>query len=286
MKIILLLAIAGVSCGLPHASNSSLNHLSVDPNAKNIALLIGSSQLEHLKSRKAPAFLGGVIMDIPKMKTLLQDKALGFEVVVLQEPTYEDLMKETAKAAAEVGKNGTLFWYYSGHADDKGGLIPKVEDALETTKTFGIKEFFASLVAWRLIHQVQTPMKRLIFIVDACFSGQWTEGSKGLKALTKNIELFEQPNLLFTPFKEYFGITSSRWDQTAKDDGLGVGSRFTNVFLKSMAAQRDKIQKHGAAPRFQDLLDDMNAKLKEFRGQQMTSEIWPENSSLHEETIF
>ena len=171
----LILAVAGflTSCSPRQSVPAHLRDLSYDPNAKNIALLFGAAN-----------GLPGIQDDLNHMKAVLEDPqgGNGFQVVMINEASRDQILKATQDAAVAVGETGTLFWYFTGHGADSGDLMT----------TGGMLPFLKVTDTIRAARQ--TPVKRMFAMFDSCFSGQMVNGSAAINSMSaSSIGNFEQP---------------------------------------------------------------------------------------------
>jgi len=155
--------VAGCQPRIDVSSSSRLRDLSYDPNAKNIALLFGAAN-----------GLPGITDDLNHMKQVLEDPqgGNGFQVIMVNDATRDQILNATKEAAVAAGENGTIVWYFTGHGASSGELMT----------TGGMLPFAEVSDAIRSVRQ--TPVKRMFAFFDSCFSGQMVDGSATVKRLT------------------------------------------------------------------------------------------------------
>jgi len=248
--------VALMGCGVtPVTETMSLTRaLPFDPSANNVAVLFGASN-----------GLQGVNTDLRELQKTFSDPALGFKVQAHAEASSQSIIANSAKQAAAVGDNGTLLWYFSGHGAENGLL-----------QTNGGMLNFAS-VAKSMREARGKPFKRLIVIVDACFSGNMVDGLTavrnnysvsnidhessalasgtgfGLTAIDEQAAVTKTLNNAFGAFSNQGGavyrsaplyeqllvISAARKSEPSLDLGARAGGAFTMIFRNSLA----KLQK-------------------------------------------
>lgn len=134
-------------------ANSSMKELTGDPSAPNIALLFSDD-----------SDLVGPEYDITNFSAFLRsvNHQYRFGVHEGRKASKATILDATSQALQRVGQNGTLLWYFSGHGvADRGGAVV----------TAGGSYLYYSELSNAIARVRQTPVKRLILLVDACFSG-------------------------------------------------------------------------------------------------------------------
>lgn len=134
-------------------STSSMKELTGDPNAPNIALLFSDD-----------SNLVGPDYDITNFSAFLRsvNHQYRFGIHEGRKASKATILENTSQALRRVGENGTLLWYFSGHGvPDRGGAVV----------TAGGSYLYYSELSNAIARVRQTPIKRLILLVDACFSG-------------------------------------------------------------------------------------------------------------------
>lgn len=153
-------ALVAAAPGCARQESGELKDLAADRNANNVALFFG-----------APVNLTGVPIDIRKNKALFEDRTMnfGFEVNAINQATKQMILDKTREKAAQVGPGGTLLWYFSGHGLENGAMYTQDEQTL----------FFKDVAA--VIKSARsTPLKRLVVVIDNCFSGTNLEGEDAI----------------------------------------------------------------------------------------------------------
>lgn len=161
LLILALSAYVTVGC---NQHSSKLDDFVSNRNAKNVALLIG-----------APTNLTGVPTDIKTLTELFGEthKEFNFEVIAINRATKAQIIQATKEAAAKVGNDGTLYWYFSGHGASSGNLNS------EDNRLIPFKEIAAAMASART-----APMRRLMVMIDSCFSGQMVNGNQAVSSFT------------------------------------------------------------------------------------------------------
>ena len=153
-----------VACGAPKnlSTRGDLDSLVFDPSAQNVAVLLGSDG----------GNLDGVPVDIRGLRTMFSDASAGFNFTIESEERNASVRSATQmieRAAAQVGDRGTLLIYYSGHGAAGSGCMAFTDNCV----TFSA---FASAIK----RVRSTPIKRLLFFADSCFSGQLVTGNSAV----------------------------------------------------------------------------------------------------------
>ncbi len=231
--------LVATGCDRVREGGSSTKDLAADRAGKNIVLMFGASN-----------GLEGVATDLDELKTLFQSPAFdfGFEVRVIPEATSAALLSESAKAAADVGASGTLFWYYSGHGAEDGGKMFTVDQNLLPWNDVG-----RAMKAAR-----STPIKRLIVMSDSCFSGNLVDGTQqvtniGLTSASPEAQASAQANAMLDAFSPKKGtksyasaklydqllvVSASRKSETSADLGSSMGGGFTYTMRNVLAEMK------------------------------------------------
>jgi len=124
--------------------------------SKNVAVLMSGSGEQHIPK------------NIAMIRDVMSDPQVGYNFTIIerQKVTAEQAVQTTAEAAKQVGDGGTLLWYFSSHGAPNGSLttysrmlkLKQITDAIKSARG-GV------------------PLKRLVMIVQACYSGQIVNGS-------------------------------------------------------------------------------------------------------------
>lgn len=227
---VLALALALVSCGQPNPqSRSSMKDLAADRNAKNIALIMG-----------APTDLKGVSTDVAAVSKLFEKPELGFKVIVKNYAAKNDFLIQAAEVAKQLDENSTLFWYYSGHGLQDGGLFAQDQRVV----------YMKSII--KAMSDVRTvPFKRLIVVLDSCFSGQMVDGRDSIvSSAVESDRLNSAVGLIHgdlqqgvsgfasnAPFEQALVIAAARKNQPSLDAGASVGGLFTAAWRSVLKVQ-------------------------------------------------
>ncbi len=242
------------------SSKSDLDGLTFNSSSKNIAMVFGASN-----------GLPGIDIDLRVMEEVLSDKTANynFEIVKELEATPESMIAKTKQYATQVGDDGTLFWYFSGHGG-WGTLMAENGNIRFATIAKAIKE-------------VRTkPLKRLVVVIDTCNNGNLTNtianenstvgfslaasgemnheaiaaamadeiveafGDNAMAPASANGEKYSTQQL----YEELLVITASSETQTS--NATSIGSVFTLAFA-------DAFKKHRDSGTINDLFSDAKA---------------------------
>ena len=174
------------SCKLTTSPKSSGKFAPLDPNADNYALIFG-----------APNDLKGVSKDVAEMENLLNNSGYGYRVITNSRASKADILKTLGTYSAKISEKGTLLIYFSGHGTEEGEFLtdegpvqakpdenwgtdlskPVTAKDSNTTQLnmelLSHREVLAALREGRTSGGKIAPIKFLITIIDACFSGTW-----------------------------------------------------------------------------------------------------------------
>jgi hypothetical protein len=227
---VLVLAIAVSSCR-PHMDVSSrLKFRPADPNAKNVALIVG-----------APNDLSGVAKDVQEVSKLLRESNLGYEVTVIPRATVSDVMIKAKALGETLSENSTVLFYFSGHGSQQGYLFAQ-----------GLQQFRLSSVAKSFSAGFgKGKYKRFIAVMDSCFSGQNVNGnqamflsqpsarqssqdladilSSSVGHMASDLKPKSDPNL---PFEQALVLSAAQRNQESLDMGPSIGGAFTFALRK------------------------------------------------------
>ncbi|MCX6124690.1 MAG: caspase family protein, partial [Proteobacteria bacterium] len=220
-------------CGpAPQSNRSQAKDLAADRNARNVALIIG-----------APNDLGGVNKDVAEVSNMFRSPELGFQVVVKNRATSRDFIEQTEAAARSLDENSTLFWYYSGHGLQDGGLFAQDQQVVH------FKQILAAIKRVR-----SKPFKRLIVVMDSCFSGQNVDGRGAIipasvPASMQSARLTSAVGAVHNdlnsaaaasddrPFEEALVIAAARRHKASLDAGAQYGGVFTASWRSVLTRQ-------------------------------------------------
>jgi hypothetical protein len=150
--VLAIFTMTGCGSGNQH---SGLRDLAASRDAKNIAVLVG-----------APTNLPGIDLDLNMMNEVLSGPNGAFEVRRSWRQSASAVVETVRQAAVDVGDNGTLFFFFSGHGAQNGQLLAESGGMLDFDRiTAAIKE------------SRTRPLKRFMVFVDACFSGNLVNGT-------------------------------------------------------------------------------------------------------------
>ncbi|MEI6398683.1 MAG: caspase family protein, partial [Pseudomonadota bacterium] len=191
---------------------------------------------------------------------LLKDPKLGYEVVVINNATSDQILSKAQEIGQGLAPTSTVFFYYSGHGSDDGSLISQ-----------GFNPFRMSDVAKRISQGYgKGKFKRFIAVMDSCFSGQNVNGDDamflaGTKAKTKKSEQqMLQSSLGFIssemkpkadgdlPFEQALILSAAQKNQESEDMGGDIGGAFTASWMTVM---KSKLGQSGGAT-IQTVLDE------------------------------
>lgn len=143
------------ACGVK-PENSTQKFRPADPNAVNVFYVVG-----------APNGLSGVATDVREMANVLSDESNGYNWQVQSNgnATKAEILQKLQTYSAQVGENGSLGFYVSGHGDSSGRFMT-------ANGMLSYREVAAAIASGRA-----TPLKRLLTFNDSCFSGHWVDGN-------------------------------------------------------------------------------------------------------------
>lgn len=217
-----------VSCSAPQSTTrSKLRDLAANKNAKNVALIFGAEN-----------DLPGVNKDVTELSKLFSNPIFGFQVNLKDRATSTTMIQESARVAGSLDENSTMIWYYSGHGSDDGSLLAQDQESVY------MRDVIAAMQGAR-----KTPFKRLIVIMDSCFSGQNVDGTAAiLSAAESQASLTGAVNTIHTslnrtvsapasgrPFEQAIILAAARNDQTSADAGSDIGGVFTYSWRTTIA---------------------------------------------------
>ncbi len=202
--------------------------LAENPSEKNISLLVGPS-----------ATLSGIDLDISMVKEMLTHPGYNFQINVLRKETatLENVQSRLTQYASEVGQNGTLLFYFSGHGSDDATLA--MYKTPPYVQSMHIKQIRKAIEDGR---KTLGPLKRLVLLIDACYSGSLIpdihsreaqeENQKQADAIAENIIAALQPETKSAAYYDKLVVfVSSRSDQTSA--ASPNGSYFTQGLSKA-----------------------------------------------------
>lgn len=169
-----LALIVGVSaCGPTEGDDTALQGLSASRSARNIAVLIGA------RGDKVGDALAGPKKDVVEFRRVLENPVFGFEVLAIEESTREAAIAASRDAAARAGEDGTILWFFSGHGTEDGKFAA-ADTAWNAAGTAIDNALDFADVAAAMRAARATPVKRLIVMADACYSGNLVDGRGAL----------------------------------------------------------------------------------------------------------
>jgi hypothetical protein len=151
-------AIILVGCKTP-APTTDVSGLSVDRDAKNVAVFLGM-----------PAGDAWISNNLPPVKGAVEDPdaGFGFTTFIKDNTTRSQAIEWITNAAAGVGENGTLFIMLAGHGSPDG-LIQTHDKQF-----MNFREVSAAIGAGR---KGKARLKRLVLVIFSCYSGNWVNGA-------------------------------------------------------------------------------------------------------------
>lgn len=149
-----------------------LNRRPIDSSVESLAANEGGNILNQVIAFGSPGsgddFLPAVKIDIDSLAAPFSHPRVGFRVKTFYDNlSYDTLITETEHYARAVEEKGTLVWIFSGHGYDAGELMVD----REVLK-------FSHIAKAILRARADRPLKRLVVIVDACYSGNLIDGTK------------------------------------------------------------------------------------------------------------
>jgi WD40 repeat protein len=188
------------------------------------ALLIGVSEYS------LPIFppLPAACKDIEKLSAVLEDQNVGdFEVETLENPTAQTMQNTIEEFLRNQGHEDVVLLYYSGHGfldnNSKFYLATKDTDPSKSTTKVEDKWLRGVIEANHL--------KRVVVILDCCFSGAFLLDSKGSSQNSTDS---------LNPEGQFF-FCASQSDEYASSKSDTLLSRFTNYMIEGIeSADADK----------------------------------------------
>ncbi len=223
--VLILNILTLVGCG-PKTSKSSTRDLAANKNAKNVALIFGAEN-----------DLPGVERDVIEVSKLFSNPDFGFQVVTKDRARKADFINESSRVAASLDADSTLFWYYSGHGSDDGSLVSHGEE-----ESVYLSEVIAAMKSVR-----KTPFKRLIVVMDSCFSGQNVDGQSAILTGVQGQQAVNNSanNMQYSmnqanadgnrPFEQGLIIGAARANEMSQDFGDEMGGAFTYSWRTTIA---------------------------------------------------
>lgn len=225
-----------VGCGQGGGGVSTTKGLAHGGAEANAAVIFGS-----------PHNLEGVATDVREFGNLLEDARYDFhfqDVKSNGDATADEVLGMTGDAARNAD---TLLWFFSGHGNT--GIM------LANDRTFTFHEVADAIKAAR--HD--KPLKRLIVLIDSCFSGSFVDGDAPIiegqnKGLADSTDL--QPLVCRKhprpadqqPSAAQLDAVTTKWAQTAVFDGLASYDRgiFDQAFVMSSSTRDESSVDLGA----------------------------------------
>ncbi len=223
-------------------------------------------------------FLPAVKVDIENIAAPFSNPRVGFQVrTFIDELDYDTIIAQTEKYAHDVATDGTLVWVFSGHGYDAGEMMVD-RDVLK----------FSHIAKAILRARADRPLKRLVVIVDACYSGNLIEGGKpvsGFKLSDDGVSmsqaLLDEAVKEFSPltgeggsdglslttkvFDEVVVLTSSRMTEKSNSDKTKGSQmlRALNMALAEVASPASHYSIDGFLDRVAVMTKQLNAELNE-----------------------
>jgi Caspase domain len=216
-------------------SGSRVKFRPFDPNAKNIALIVG-----------APNDLEGVPKDIKEVSKLIRESGFGYAVVTVPVADVNMVMSKAREIGSSLSANSTVLFYFSGHGSEEGYLFAQ-----------GLGTFRLSSLAKEIGKGYgKGQFKRFVAVMDSCFSGQNVDGGEAMflnqpapesKLAEMNSSMIgnaasdmkpkADPNL---PFEQALIVSAAQRYQTSLDAGPSIGGAFTYAWRKVMSQNLGK----------------------------------------------
>lgn len=193
-----------------------------DAKASNQAVLVGVSH-----------GLPGIKIDVDHMVSISENNSYNYQVRRLEESkgTADKVLREINEAARAAGKDGTLFFYFSGHGN-RGSIY--LQD-----RSVRIEEIRNAIVAGRM---EIGPLHRLVMMFDSCHSGSLLDPDLRQMITPLGLDIDFLFNTLSNPLTLKIQRAELYWDKlfifassTADESSLAGknGSNFTNALFKA-----------------------------------------------------
>ena len=137
------------------------------PFGKSYAVLFGISDYNYRNN------LGGAAQDVRNLSTALQEQGFDKVVVVVNRDVTADTLRNIQRHFMDRGRlqpDDRLLVYYAGHGDrnptgDTGYIV--LSESNPTSRSSGTEVSMAEFMSWMRA----LPVKHLLVILDACYSG-------------------------------------------------------------------------------------------------------------------
>jgi hypothetical protein len=224
-----------LSVGATEPTINGWDAISVTAEAKVIstktAILIANSNYTKITPLAAPP------NDVEAMSSRLAE--LGFETVILRDPTSADLIQAIAAANPKDGRGSLLAFYYSGHAgaiDGENSIVLTEYDPKDGTQTDQIVPLRTVLTLL-----AAADFEKVFVAFDACRNIIGSEAPKPDAAAdaVPSIRGFARSESDFRALnrREYAVLFSTSHGEFALDSTVGGMSPFTKAFLLALGRE-------------------------------------------------
>ena len=211
-------AISPLASSKPGVENASLAK-ALPQIARKVAVVIG---LNRYDDKRIPQLIGA-LSDAKAVTDTLKDQ-MGYEVVLLKDPTKQEIFSALNGLAAEVKENDSMLVYFAGHGEmvESTGLgywIPRDANADDP------KGWFSNADLNRLL--ASSKSRQIAVVADSCYSGVFAkEAEMSLTNSSTNLQDLLQ--------KRAVAVMSSGGDEPVADTGKDGKSVFAYNLMENI----------------------------------------------------
>ncbi|NES04552.1 MAG: caspase family protein, partial [Okeania sp. SIO2F4] len=199
---------------------------------KKKALLVGVSKYDNFDN------LDTTLKDVDAMKKILGNKEIGgFEIEVLNDSNSDKIEEAIERLFDRANENDTLLFYFSGHGflTQEGHLYLATGETTKKQRGYSRRTSVAS--SFLKDEMSNSFSKRIIVILDCCFSGAFTQGQKGDEQEEK-IDI--KPELGGKGRAILMSSSSTQSSFESKDSELSIYTKHLVEGIRSGKADTDK----------------------------------------------
>ena len=203
------------SLQIPTDSSES-NKLTLNPNGKYIALLIGNSSYAKWASLKSPK------NDVEEIDKVLKNK-YNFKTIKIIDGNEKEIMKGFKKLSNITTDNDYVLIYYSGHGDSRG--VNNYWIPIDGEKEFGLGDWINTAEIANYIKE-EIPNRHIVLMSDSCYFNISTKGNKISNNKSKAYEKLLKRRAIM--------VIQSGSNEPVLDDDDEKHSMFAKSFLNSI----------------------------------------------------
>jgi len=155
--------------------------------------------------------------DAMNMRTAIQSIP-GAMVKILENPGYDDFVREFKKWAKSAEEGETLIFYYAGHGISHEGQFYFIPSGADPEDEF-------TWIPFSRLKKYISSKTRMVWLIDACYSGSIVKG-RPLKALSAG--------------EGQVIITSSTGNEISREMPDGSGGMFTVTLVEELKGAADE----------------------------------------------